>query len=237
MKKLYFILLFPLIAFGAESNYFIFDNAEKVKFQISYDYNVLEFSTYEKYSPKLVFNYTQKSWWNIGEYSSPFEGNNYLPKLFLTLNTGVSEGVQSSLNFGIIHESNGQAEHFSRSWDRAFISFDFAMLNYQGYVGKVRLTQFREIRAEYTNEDIIYYRGNVSGKVSLRSNFLYSSCEFNYSHDKHEIVYCETELGVKVPKLWERVYMYVNYIDGYGENILHYNTRSRHLRYGISFGV
>jgi len=63
------------------------DNDAQVKFQISMKFRVLEPNLYVlKYNlfPAYVA-YTQKSLWNVGQQSMPFEENNYNPELFLDL--------------------------------------------------------------------------------------------------------------------------------------------------------
>ncbi len=81
--------------------------------------------------------YTQQSQWQVcnDEVSRPFRETNYEPELLVSYNPDLSyQGFHWRLfNFGYDHESNGRADHLSRSWDRLIAEFgvergDFALL-------------------------------------------------------------------------------------------------------------
>jgi phospholipase A1/A2 len=112
-------------------NYFILnglppdDNAQ-VKFQISAKFQVVEWSDY-----RFFFAYTQKSFWDIGKASMPFQENNYNPEFFISREFdrpiwGNLELHEVSLG-PIEHESNGLAGSDSRSWNRTYIASSFGL--------------------------------------------------------------------------------------------------------------
>ena len=70
----------------------------------------------------LWFGYTQRSFWQLYNFndSSPFRETNYEPELLLTLSTRFSIlGLKGRFfQLGANHQSNGQSEPLSRSWNR-----------------------------------------------------------------------------------------------------------------------
>ena len=66
--------------------------------------------------------YTQRSFWQVYNFedSSPFRETDYEPELLLNFRTDYSIlGLRGRfLNVGINHQSNGQSEPLSRSWNR-----------------------------------------------------------------------------------------------------------------------
>jgi len=112
-------------------NYFILnglppdDNAQ-VKFQISAKFQVLEWSDYRFY-----FAYTQKSFWDIGKASMPFQENDYNPEFFISrdFDQPIWRNLElHQVSIGPIeHESNGLAGSDSRSWNRTYAASSFGL--------------------------------------------------------------------------------------------------------------
>jgi len=71
----------------------------------------------------LYFGITIESWWQLynSPLSSPFRESNYQPEVFyLTpLLWGPFDG-KTALSFGLEHQSNGQLNDLSRSWNRIY---------------------------------------------------------------------------------------------------------------------
>ncbi len=65
----------------------------------------------------FYFGYTQRSFWEIGQKSSPFRETNYQPEVFLK---NVSQDSNQTHYVGYLHESNGHDEELSRGWDRLY---------------------------------------------------------------------------------------------------------------------
>jgi len=106
--------------FVPASKYIIYDEQGEVidefteaKFQISVKTELLNYKDWQ-----LVVAFTQESWWDVynKENSRPFRETNYNPQVFIR--TPKWNGFQ--FDVGYWHESNGQTELFSRSWDRFF---------------------------------------------------------------------------------------------------------------------
>ncbi|RPJ36343.1 MAG: phospholipase, partial [Deltaproteobacteria bacterium] len=82
----------------------------------------------------LWFGYTQQSFWQFYNFddSSPFRETNYEPELLLNFRTDYSLlGWKGRfLNVGFNHQSNGQSEPLSRSWNRIVASAGFERGNF-----------------------------------------------------------------------------------------------------------
>ncbi|MDN3596080.1 phospholipase A [Zunongwangia endophytica] len=72
----------------------------------------------------LYIKYTQKAFWNIYEFSSPFEEINFNPGVAYSKYFYDKSGKVNSLGtLALEHESNGRDSIYSRSWN--FVSLDF----------------------------------------------------------------------------------------------------------------
>jgi len=92
----------------------------EVTFQLSLKVNLWQDILNQKMD--LWFGYTQRSFWQFYNFedSSPFRETNYEPELLLNFRTRFDIlGLTGRLiNVGINHQSNGQSEPLSRSWNR-----------------------------------------------------------------------------------------------------------------------
>ena len=73
--------------------------------------------------------YTQRSFWQLYNYadSSPFRETNYEPEILLNFRTDYDLIWLKNrfINVGFNHQSNGQTEPLSRSWNRLVANFGF----------------------------------------------------------------------------------------------------------------
>ena len=107
------------------SNYMLsgFTDDTQVKFQFSIKYDFWPSTSHHT----VYFAYTQKSLWDIYDRSSPFRESNYAPELFYAHYHSEVHGQPEpgcglfSEQVGIEHESNGEANDASRSWNRVFV--------------------------------------------------------------------------------------------------------------------
>lgn len=101
----------------------IYDNVE-AEFQISFFVPV--YRHLFKSKTDLMLAYTHHAWWQLynASRSRPFRETNYLPELFArTLdptNFRLFGARLVAIDYGYVHESNGQINILSRSWDRLF---------------------------------------------------------------------------------------------------------------------
>ena len=76
------------------------------------------------FTPRLYFAYRQVSFWqayNVPE-SSPFRDTDYNPELFYRLARRPWAGGSLGADVGFEHESNGQRDPVSRSWNQVYVT-------------------------------------------------------------------------------------------------------------------
>ncbi len=101
----------------------IYDNVE-AEFQISFFVPVYRHLFGSK--SDLILAYTHHAWWQLynAARSRPFRETNYLPELFVRTLEPTKFHLFSArlvaIDYGYMHESNGQINILSRSWDRLF---------------------------------------------------------------------------------------------------------------------
>lgn len=203
----------------------------EVTFQISFKTKIWEDILGKEMD--LWVAYTQRSFWQFYDFadSSPFRETNYEPELLLNIRTSYDLlGFRGRyFNIGINHESNGRSEPLSRSWNRAVANFGFEM----GNVTLVLNTWYRipENESDDDNPDIgdflgygqinfYYFRDGHRFGLSLRNNL--------HFHENRGALQLEWNFPLVA---W--VNGYVQYFNGYGENLLDYNASSN--RIGIGF--
>ncbi len=205
-------------------------NKAEVKFQISLQARILEgiFSD----DLDLWGAYTQQSWWqfyNVDE-SSPFRETNYQPELIFRLkqNNDILGFNNRYINFGYIHQSNGQGGSLSRSWNRLFASAELDRGNF-AIVGRT-WWRIPENEENDDNPDINEYLGYGD----VRAAYKWQEQEFgitlrnNLSSDNKGAV----QLDWTFP-LSSRFKGYVQYFNGYGESLIDYNHSSNRIGVGI----
>lgn len=93
---------------------------EEAKYQISFKVPLLTGLLEDRTT--LWFGYTQQSFWQVynRDDSAPFRETNYEPEIFLRYQAGwdIGPGTLNGVTIGFNHQSNGQSEPRSRSWNR-----------------------------------------------------------------------------------------------------------------------
>jgi phospholipase A1/A2 len=204
---------------------------EEVLFQLSLKVKLWEDIFGQK--ADLWFGYTQRSFWQFYNFedSSPFRETNYEPEVLLNFRTDYRLlGLRGRfINVGFNHQSNGQSEPLSRSWNRIMASAGFEKGDFSLLLkGWYRIPEsaadddnprmgdylgYGEIWAYY------FWKGNRFG-VMLRNNL-----DFNTNRGA-------VQLEWSFP-LIKQVSGYLQYFNGYGESLMDYNHRVN--RIGIGF--
>ena len=203
----------------------------ETKFQVSFQKTLIDnvFGLNES----LVAAYTQTSWWQTGTKSTPFRESNYQPELFMMMPHFDKDSVLKAYKFGLLHESNGQNQQKSRSWNRlyakAFFQFDGLIVsprvwyripedietddnpNIHNYLG-------------YGDLELIYPWKTHTFKLLVRNNLHFDNT------NKGAIQFDWTF------PLWERnLFGYLQLYSGYSESLIDYDKRSD--RIGIGFAL
>jgi phospholipase A1 len=204
---------------------------EEVVFQLSLKVKLWEDIFGQK--ADLWAGYTQRSFWQFYDFedSSPFRETNYEPELLINLRTDYRLlGLRGRfLNVGLNHQSNGQSEPLSRSWNRivanaGFERDDFSLL----LKGWYRIPESAANDDNPNIEDYMGY-GEVWGYYFWKGNrfgiMLRNNLDFHANRGA-------VQLEWSFP-LIERVAGYLQYFNGYGESLMDYNHSVN--RIGIGF--
>jgi phospholipase A1 len=181
----------------------------------------------------LWLGYTQRSFWQLYNFddSSPFRETNYEPEVLLNFRTRFSIlGLRSRfINVGLNHQSNGQSEPLSRSWNRIVVKIGLE----SGGLSLLLTGWYRlpESAAVDDNPGIGKYvgYGEVWAFYFLKRHrfgiMLRDNLDFRTNRGA-------VQLEWSFPLL-EQFSGYVQYYLGYGESLLDY--RHRINRIGIGF--
>ena len=186
--------------------------------------------------------FTQQTFWQIwnGKDSKPFRNSDYEPEAMYLIPT--SKDLRA-LPFGwqwrytllsLAHQSNGQSDPLSRSWNRVYIAAGFERGDWSL---TTRVTQrLNEPIETDNNPDLVTYRGRgefqlnwVNGRQtaslmyrSTLTGLKYGAVQLEWTYP----VYRDQPNGLR----W-----YVQAFRGYGETLTDYNFRQTSLGVGVTF--
>jgi phospholipase A1 len=203
----------------------------EVKFQISFKVPLMMDLFNDK--ADLWFGYTQVAYWQLynPDISAPFRETNYEPELLLDLKTDYNLfGLNNRhIVFGFNHQSNGRNEPLSRSWNRLFVNFVFEKQNFVMFVKPWwRIPEDDEDDNNPDIDDFLGYgelsafykrKGQVYG-IMLRNNL--------ESSDNLTTVQLDWSL-----LLGERLKVYIQYFNGFGDGLIDYNHRNKRIGAGL----
>lgn len=182
----------------------------------------------------LWFGYTQQSYWQIYnvDESAPFRETNYEPELLVNYRANLGLGLGGlrlrTLTAALNHQSNGRTEPMSRSWNRVIgqVGLESGPLTLL-LKGWYRIP---ESRSDDDNRDIDDY----FGPGELQAYYLKEKHRFgmmlrnNFQSENRTTVQLEWSYPIL-----EKVGIYVQYFNGYGENLLDYDQHAN--RIGLGF--
>jgi phospholipase A1 len=198
-----------------------------VKMQISFKQRLTNSSL--PFKSYLYLTFTEKSFWKIYERSSPFQENIFNPGLGLgkfIFKKGKQIGIAT---LQVEHESNGRDSTFSRSWNYVSI----------GYVSILssQITMITKAWIPFSMDD----NNNITDYMG------YGELTFNWEIFKNKLqVNAIIRKGAKLnfngsiqtgiyfnPIKYSNQYIYLQFYDGYGENLLDYDQLTNKIRLGI----
>ena len=199
----------------------------ETEFQISFSINI--FSDFLGSDYDFYLGYTHHSWWQVynKNWSRPFRETNYNPEFFFRKVYSVkgdSNNIQLVLNdMGYQHQSNGQIQELSRSWDRIYIR--------QIYSWKrllLTLSLWHRMSDDIDdNPDIQRYLGY--GELSIDYRFKKAMAGIRIIPGDQ---YAGAELSYSYP-LQDNIRFFTKAFYGYGNSLIDYNNKNRRL--GIGF--
>lgn len=198
-------------------------------FQLSFKMKLVEGAFKKPFD--LWFGYTQNSFWQAGNHkaSSPFRETNYQPELMLVtpLDFNILGMRARMFNFGVVHQSNGQASTLSRSWNRYYaqVGLERGGWTVMGRVWK----RINETASDDNNPDIVNYMGHGDATITYRNNGNdYSALiRRNFSTDRGAV-----QLSWAFP-IAGHIKGYAQYFTGYGQSLIDYNYYQNSLGLGI----
>jgi phospholipase A1 len=179
----------------------------------------------------LWLAYTQQSFWQAYNRtdSSPFRETNYQPELIATLPLSMKIGDFNFryLNFGLVHQSNGQSSTLSRSWNRFYteLGAEYGNLALSARIWK----RLDNAKANNDNIDIVDYMGHGDVRASYRQNgYEYSMTARRNFQTGHGAL----EAGWAFP-VTTNLKGYLQLFSGYGESLIDYNYSQKSIGAGF----
>ena len=181
----------------------------------------------------LWFAYTQQAYWQAynSSISAPFRDTNHEPEAFIV--TKPKHGFlginPDYVSYGFVHQSNGQSNELSRSWNRFYVDFLFehgdTAFSFKPWYripesSKVDDNPNIENYYGYGEFNIIHVIDDYTIDVMLRNNL-------NSSDNRGAL-----QVGFTFP-LWGKSRGYIQYFNGYGQSLLDYNHQTQSLGIGI----
>lgn len=211
---------------GAPTNKKINKNTADAKFQISIRQRLSKNLGFLNTS--LMLTYTQKSFWDVYKYSAPFSENNYNPALVFTKLIVKNNKIKGIGVLSIEHESNGRDSIESRSWNYMTLS-GVLFYNYNIYV---QAKVWAGLMAE-ENPDLLDYKGHGLLAVNYRTtNGVFWASAIISPRDKFRSYNTTLELNFRPGKAANQ-YFFLQWYNGYAENLAEYKTYSSMVRIGI----
>jgi len=204
---------------------------EEVKYQISFKVPLLTGILDDRTT--LWFGYTQTSFWQVSnqDASAPFRETNYEPEIFARYqpNWDIGPGRLNAVSVGFNHQSNGQSDPRSRSWNRILGT---AAYSYDRWLFLVQPWYRIPENSDDDNSDIERYLGyaNYHAVYKLtKDRTLSLRFANNLRSDDNKT---SVQLGYSFP-MGGKVKGFLQFYNGYGESLIDYNHRIQRLGIGI----
>ncbi len=201
-----------------------------VKFQISFAIRLTNATL--PWNTFLYIMYTQKTFWNVFENSLPMRDLNFNPGIGWSKPFFSKDRYIGKMTLLIEHESNGKDGPDSRSWNRISLCGNALISENLAVHSKIWIP----IIDGMNNKDILNYCGIwQAGVVYTTTNRKF---QFGLTMVKRKgwNLNANTilEASWKVnPKT--NLNLFMQYYQGYGENLIDYNVYHSRIRFGIVF--
>ncbi|MDQ1815477.1 phospholipase A [Massilia sp. CCM 9210] len=180
----------------------------------------------------IWLGYTQQSFWQAynRSQSSPFRETNYQPEIMavVPINQSFAGFNLRFVNFGLIHQSNGQTSTLSRSWNRFYTEVGVDSGN---FALSARLwRRLDNAKSNNDNADITDFLARGDIRASYRKDgYEYSiMARRNMSTDHGAI-----QAAMSYP-LTTNLKGYVQLFSGYGQSLIDYNYSQRSVGAGFT---
>lgn len=190
----------------------------------------------------LWLAFTQQAMWQIwnGKDSKPFRNTDYEPEAIFVVPVPravrqLPFGWQWRLGqFGLAHQSNGQSDPLSRSWNRVYLGTGFER-------GDVSLTarvsqRLNEKLERDNNPDLVDYRGRTELQLGWTPGASTHSLTWRNSARRSDWGALQFEWTYPVSMSRPNgLRWFVQAFHGYGETLTDYNFKQTSFGFGLSF--
>lgn len=212
--------------------------AQEAKFQISLRAKVAQDLFAD--NDGLWVAYTQRSLWQLWnrEGSAPFRNTDHQPEAIYVLPVPQAMRVLPGnwrwrmLQVGFAHQSNGQPEPLSRSWNRIYAGTTFE----HGAFGlQARFHQRLKAHRTDDNPDLTRFIGNTEITATWSSGPALTSLTWRTRPDHLARGSLQVDWSYPVSRARpEGLRWYVQLFSGYGETLVDYNHRQSSIGLGLS---
>lgn len=201
----------------------------ETKFQLSFKFPLASSVIFD--DDQFLAAYTQQSYWQVYNQNSsrPFRESNYEPEIFYLkpLDLKMGDLHIDAFSFGFIHQSNGQSDTLSRSWDRLYLTLVFSL---EHFFLSIKPWYRLLDSAEDENPGIDDYVGFFDLRIAYKnSGWTYSLLVRN---NLKSDLKGYREFGISFP-LNEKLRGFFQYTNGYGESLIDYDVNSHRLGLGL----
>jgi phospholipase A1 len=209
----------------------------ELKFQFSFKGRLIKWGN----ENSIWLAYSQQSFWQFfdTQNSRPFRESNYEPEVIWSHQYSHSDrgGIYQNLrmiNAAIVHQSNGQSNPRSRSWNRVYLQAGFEKECENGdqiiVQPKIWARMFQEKDpTQNDNPDITHYLGY--GEVQFRY-LNYDAGELDYQFSAlAKTRSLQFDLDKHVSGDFR---LHLQYFTGYGESLIEYNHKNTTWGVGLS---
>lgn len=188
----------------------------------------------------LWFAYTQTSMWQLwnSQDSSPFRSTDYQPEVIYVIPTLDYFGElpfgwsMQMLQLGFVHQSNGQSEPLSRSWNRFYAAAAFER-EQVGFTIKVN-KRIPEKENDDDNPDLTDFKGTTQLQLSWLPGRSTAVLTRNMSWDNFSRGSWQLDWTYPVDKEKpDGLRLHLQLFSGYAETLLDYNHRQNSIGLGF----
>jgi phospholipase A1 len=189
----------------------------------------------------LWFAFTQRSFWQVWnpQQSSPFRSTDYQPEAIYVIPVPEELGKLPHgwrwrmAQLGLAHQSNGQGDSLSRSWNRVYGA---VAVDHGEFGLTVRANQrLHETLGNDDNPDLIHYIGNTEITASWLPGLSTATMTWRTNPGSWRRGSLQMDWTYPVSKAQPTgLRWYAQLFTGYGETLLDYNHRQTSLGLGLT---
>ncbi len=190
----------------------------------------------------LWAGFTQQAMWQIwnGQDSKPFRNTDYEPELIYVVRTPkalqhLPWGWQWRYGqLALAHQSNGQSDPLSRSWNRVYLGAGFERGNWSLTTRLAR--RLSEPLSSDNNPDLVSFRGRGEFQLTYASGPATTSLLYRTTLQDGRFGALQLEWSYPYRRSQPNgLRWFVQAFTGYGETLTDYNFRQTSLGVGVSF--